>query len=779
MLRRAVPLLSLLLVSLLFVSCDGEARHLKRAQGYHARGLYVEALEELSDTTAPEAQDLRRAVEAALAQREEALAEVARILELAPEAPQSQVEGLLFAGPGRIEDREVAEAVASARSALADEYAAARARGMRWPTQAPPGSSERPEAASDQVLAAKLQPFGASTPGEATGTLARAPKHRPQEKAPGSVDTKGAGARAATGGAGVIQRAVRTRPWREELNGLDEPRELWEWVQEREEAGELGAALAGLGRIRESVAVRPQGEGGGAPLDGEHLAREDMRLGARLALRKELSRSVNSSRPDFASLGVVGVEAGGVRFDGSVNTVLWPELGAEDWRALTSRADLSVDARLGLAMEYLERSEEDLADAVLQRLLRLHPDRAPEVFQVIAWHRGETVPSAGYVYRADRWVAASEFGLQTGAQVGAQVGAGATGVTTDDDEQARRLANRLGRAKAGDGEQLFRALLAMGRDDLCREALEQRWGSAVRAYGSSGARRDFKRLLEDRREVDRLRSAILTRIEDPEAYPEDLSSPGASRRKEESQRFIDARVAELRALFSAARPVHLRPAMRGLVEEVQWLLASERTLRLERSLRPEELPGWLGVVDPKERRLTLERFCWTAEESEGQARDRAVMRRNQDLMENNPPLPPETATSPAEVRQVRITNRYRMLLGRRALAWDARIQAAAWDHSTYMSTTGDFGHIESIEGRETTTKRLARHDYGLPGGENCTVDIGGPDAAHQSWLHSPGHHRNLVSARHTQMASSTVGRYWTQVFGMDTAFLKELEAWSD
>jgi uncharacterized protein YkwD len=52
---------------------------------------------------------------------------------------------------------------------------------------------------------------------------------------------------------------------------------------------------------------------------------------------------------------------------------------------------------------------------------------------------------------------------------------------------------------------------------------------------------------------------------------------------------------------------------------------------------------------------------------------------------------------------------------------------------------------------------------------------GDPQAAHDGWLRSSGHHRNILMPGHREMASASASNYWTQNFGADTAFQRELE----
>jgi uncharacterized protein YkwD len=92
-----------------------------------------------------------------------------------------------------------------------------------------------------------------------------------------------------------------------------------------------------------------------------------------------------------------------------------------------------------------------------------------------------------------------------------------------------------------------------------------------------------------------------------------------------------------------------------------------------------------------------------------------------------------------------------------------------------MADTGDFGHTETDPARRTVNDRLRLVDYGSGGSENCHMGGGDPKGAHDGWVHSSGHHRNLLVPGHTEMASGLAGFYWTQNFGADDAFLEELE----
>ena len=123
---------------------------------------------------------------------------------------------------------------------------------------------------------------------------------------------------------------------------------------------------------------------------------------------------------------------------------------------------------------------------------------------------------------------------------------------------------------------------------------------------------------------------------------------------------------------------------------------------------------------------------------------------------------------------------YRAMMGRRTLAWNPQVQAAASMHSEYMADTGDFGHFERGDPkRRTPGDRMNLCGYSSGGGENCYAGSASPRSAHDGWLHSSGHHRNILAPGHREMASGVVGNYWTQNFGRGTGFLNDLHTWRD
>jgi len=139
-----------------------------------------------------------------------------------------------------------------------------------------------------------------------------------------------------------------------------------------------------------------------------------------------------------------------------------------------------------------------------------------------------------------------------------------------------------------------------------------------------------------------------------------------------------------------------------------------------------------------------------------------------------PGLSEDAIPSVAEQEQVRVTNDYRAMMGRRVLAWNAHIQVAAQGHSDYMADTGVLGHFEDDPDRYSVQDRMKLVGYREGVGENVARNGGGARGAHDGWLQSSGHHRNILEEHHREMASALSGFYWTQDFGRGESYKEDL-----
>ena len=210
---------------------------------------------------------------------------------------------------------------------------------------------------------------------------------------------------------------------------------------------------------------------------------------------------------------------------------------------------------------------------------------------------------------------------------------------------------------------------------------------------------------------------------------------------------------------------------------------------LVRAMAPYDL--WVG-----ETAITVRNFARDAAEKE-------LLAYNRWVMDAHNPTMTAVATDP-EREEVRITNEYRSMMGwsfgvesgpmavekldnanvianldqaretgrtpLKALRLDDRLVRSARAHSVDMQRRGFFLHEAPAnpatgEGPTMPWDRMGKAGYkGAGASENITAGRGSPLDAHLSWLHSSGHHRNILS-NWDDLGVGQSGGLWTQNFG--------------
>jgi len=138
---------------------------------------------------------------------------------------------------------------------------------------------------------------------------------------------------------------------------------------------------------------------------------------------------------------------------------------------------------------------------------------------------------------------------------------------------------------------------------------------------------------------------------------------------------------------------------------------------------------------------------------------------NARVMKYNPGV--KGPTDP-ERQQVVVTNEYRMMFGhRRALRIQPKLVNSARGHSEDMAKLGFFDHFNSFNPEKHSPEdRMKLAGYEMAGcSENIYMGSGSPEAAHEGWIHSSGHHRNILTPAWVEMGSGNSGSHWTQNFG--------------
>ena len=491
--------------------------------------------------------------------------------------------------------------------------------------------------------------------------------------------------------------------------------------------------------------------------------------GRRLALRRHLIARAAEDAQLFGDL-AQSIDEDGLTVDG--RTQAWGELEFDQLEALTKRTELDSELRISLACEKLARGLSDGPRGGLADLARMS-ERGwlgpGEAWGLVAWQRGEQIPKGGYSFGRGRWVSNMQLLEQ-------RLG-----------DELKDLRRALAKARGPQSlEEAYLAMRALAeREPLAKTALAGElgdlWEEAMRQATRSKSLRQIERLAEKRRELDAARGAALDLIFDQKRYFYPYTQPAVSSEQARLyppvQREVDELVASVRDIWECGASAALGKDFSAALTRIEWLQSLPEARTLELAL-PEDAPEWLPGVDPTLDELDLTSFAWDQSERERLRADREIVAFNEHLWGRMEGIKDDTFPASGEREQVAITNTYRRMMGRRAVAWNRRLQESAQWHSDYMSTTGNFGHFEEDQPeRRTPADRMKLAGYKRGASENCHMGSGSPRGAHDGWLRSSGHHRNILGRGHREMASAVSGRYWTQNFGTDNSFEAELRAW--
>ena len=457
-------------------------------------------------------------------------------------------------------------------------------------------------------------------------------------------------------------------------------------------------------------------------------------------------------RADLVAASPQGVE---LSREGTVEHRRWSDLPLEVIPRILARAQLDSTDRANAAVYLYGRGLEREADRLLAEIVQGDPGRKELVDAILSRHRSEEPPSYGYVWFRERWVSFREREEFRSAE-----------------EIDRKLA-LLDGADAASRRKAFEDLEAYGataRAPLLL-GLETRRGVLWERLRKSGVLQALGRVREQRMDLDRRRSEALQLIFDDTRYFYPFRPPECAPEKAKEypavQAEVDRRVRAVRELWDSPEDAALSGKARQLLGELQEVQGFLERLG-SRSPLPDPGSGFIMGLDAAEEAVGVRSFFWSR-------RERAeVGEYNRRVLAFNALV--ETSCSDEEKRQVFLTNQYRVMMGRRALAINERLQRAARGHSKEMESLGYFSHFSPTPARRTPFDRMKLEGYGRGVGENIASGSGA-EGVHEGWTHSSGHHRNLLNPFHREMGSGQQGSLWTQNFGQDREF-EENATWT-
>ncbi len=456
-------------------------------------------------------------------------------------------------------------------------------------------------------------------------------------------------------------------------------------------------------------------------------------------------RIEDGGRADFLAADREGVDA---LLDGDREKVAWPVVGLEALVRLGSRADLSPLARLGRALLARRAGMEEIFARSLKDASAGDPSLDPEIQAVLARATGKKGPFAWF---DGRWITAAEKEtiLETRA---AEKEAAKALLAADFRARAAALEKlaRKGELQAGAAVRVLHRLIETDSKKLSKNPFFSR----------------LEKIAALRQELDKRRKYALDLIFDKDKYFYPFKPPACPPEKAKKywpvQQEVDKRVAAVREIWDKKDSLRIPPAVKKYAGEALWALKELEALGSP-DLDSAEALEFVRRLPLAEGVVTVRNFAWTSRERRRLDFNRRVLRYN---------LAADVDATKAEMAEMNITNDYRLMMGRSALAVNEKLLKAARGHSKEMADLGYFSHFSPTPALRTPFMRMAREGYRMGVSENI-ARVAGAEGAHIAWLHSSGHHRNILNPAHTEFATGNWGVYWTQCFGQGHDFLDD------
>ncbi len=427
-----------------------------------------------------------------------------------------------------------------------------------------------------------------------------------------------------------------------------------------------------------------------------------------------------------------------VSLRGAESRLPWARMGPERVLAVLSRLSLDGKGLLHLAAFAFRAGDEDAGHEAVSAALRAAPELEPEAFGVLARARKMPVPEGGFVFHRKRWMTPAE---KQEAELEEEVAAAEKDATSSD---PRRREAGLARLKE---------LGNVSRTALVR-ALTRILDESVESLVNHPFVRDpalkavmWKELLDRRKAALAL---IFDEAKYPYPHPEGPEYAAV-------QAEVDGLVDKVRALWE--RPISY---LIDRVPEVGELYSRAETCALELShMGSPPAEPFESKVAAVNRAIDLMHFPGDSTAKNHLEWNEQVLRFNREV---------KTEADEQERACVDATNEYRMMMGVRAVMWNAKLLACARAHSTHMREHGYFAHDVPLPGAEFDNIRTPNHRArlaGYTGGVSENIARGSQEGrpTFLQWYGSSGHHRNMLGKDHTEIGVGRSQDFWTQNFG--------------
>ncbi|MDJ0588412.1 MAG: CAP domain-containing protein [Pleurocapsa sp. MO_226.B13] len=112
----------------------------------------------------------------------------------------------------------------------------------------------------------------------------------------------------------------------------------------------------------------------------------------------------------------------------------------------------------------------------------------------------------------------------------------------------------------------------------------------------------------------------------------------------------------------------------------------------------------------------------------------------------------------------KLTNQVRAKYRLRPLRSNCRLYKAAQNHTVNMVKMRRISHTGSDGSSVGVRVKRVGYQYSAVA-ENVAKGQKTPSQVVQSWMNSPGHRKNILNPKYTEIGIGYSNNYWTQVFG--------------
>ena len=437
---------------------------------------------------------------------------------------------------------------------------------------------------------------------------------------------------------------------------------------------------------------------------------------------------------------ILGVGENGIIFDesGAQTEIPFRVLRAETLRAMITKGKFEGVDRIHAAAFLLSMNEILAAEKLLHRAEKQTPNLKRQINATLADARSIEIPDDGFTFKDGRYLSPGDL-----ARVNIRETVQKCLPMIKDEDLDTRAEGYAQLRQLGD-----RAASAFHR------ALIEAKTEVVTGLKKNEKYSQLAKLDEQRIELDKRRAHALELIFDTYKYP----YPYRGVPQEVTERFLESkkevaiRVKAVREVWEQNKEITIDQSIRKAVAKID-----EYNLELDRLDlgRGTSDPRCLQFL-PKINKVSLQTFAIDAADRERIDTSLAWMKRNAEV---------ESIASAEERKQVLVTNEYRLMMGRHAVKMHDKLVECARMHSNDMAKGGWFSHDNPKDPQKRTPNDRARL-VGFTGGvsENIAQNGGGAIGAHNAWLGSSGHHRNILGKNWRYLGSGNSGRLWTQNF---------------